>query len=220
MNKLILVLTLFAALALNPKATLAQDATDSADTIRNKVREKIEGVLKNPKAYLGTITDKTGETLQIKNREGEIEFISVNPEEASFVSVGKTSKAIKFTDVAIGDFIVAMGFLSEDGNSTGAKNGSEVLDARRILVTEAPGSPERKIVFGTVAKIEKKVITVTTDEKEVQAEFPKNWKGPEIKEIAENDNVALVTVPKDEKTLVRTIEITQKSEAPSPTAEE
>lgn len=220
-NKILFIFAILVAgfSTINNPIIHAQDATDSADSIRDRVREKIEDVLKNPKAYLGTITDKTEDTLQIKNKRGEIEFISVNPEEASFVSIGKTSKAIKFTDVAIGDYIVAMGFLSNEAH-TGSKNGNGVLDARRILVTEEAGATERQIFFGNIAKIEKRILTVATDAGEIQAEFPKTWKGPEIKELSENDRVALVVNEEEGKTLIRTIEIINKVEPPPFTPEE
>jgi hypothetical protein len=194
----------------------AQESKDPTDPVRDKVKERIENVLKNPKAYLGTITDKTEDTLQIKNLKGEIQFISVNADKSSFQSVGKTSRAIKFDDVGLGDFVVAMGFQKTDG--VGQNNGNFVLEAKRVLVTEEIGPPVRKITFGEVVNIEKKILTLKSDNQEYEFEFPKSWKGPEIAEISEGDRVAVVSLSQEGKTIIRTIEIT--SETPSPTPEE
>jgi len=197
----------------------AEDSTDSADSIRDKVKEKIEQVLNKPKAYLGTVTDKTEDTLQIKNFKGEIQFVSVESDQTSLASVGKTTKAIKYDDVAIGDFIIAMGYMASEDESE-KTNGDSVLETKRILVTEPIEPTKRKIVFGNVVSIEKKILTLKSGEEEFQFEFPKSWKGPEIDEISENDRVVIVSVPDEEKMIIRTIEIILKNTSPSPTTEQ
>ena len=197
----------------------AEDSTDSADSIRDKVKEKIEQVLNKPKAYLGTVTDKTEDTLQIKNLKGEIQFVSVESDQTSLASVGKTTKAIKYDDVAIGDFIIAMGYMASEDESE-KTNGDSVLETKRILVTEPIEPTKRKIVFGNVVSIEKKILTLKSGEEEFQFEFPKSWKGPEIDEISENDRVVIVSVPDEEKMIIRTIEIILKNTSPSPTTEQ
>lgn len=197
----------------------AEDSTDSADSIRDKVKEKIEQVLNKPKAYLGTVTDKTEDTLQIKNFKGEIQFVSVESDQTSLASVGKTTKAIKYDDVAIGDFIIAMGYMASEDESE-KTNGDSVLETKRILVTEPIEPTKRKIVFGNVVSIEKKILTLKSGEEEFQFEFPKSWKGPEIDEISENDRVVIVSVPDEEKMIIRTIEIILKNASPSPTTEQ
>ena len=214
-KKLIIIISIFIFIFAGFRLVSAQESGDPADSVREKVKEKIQGVLKNPKAYLGIITDKTGDTLQIKNLKGEIQFISVNIENTSFVNIGKTSKTIKFDDVALGDFVVAMGFQESDSTSN-TNNGNSVLDAKRILVTEAVEPTTRKITFGNVVKIEKKILTLVSEGQEQQFEFAKTWKGPEIDEISENDRVAVVSIPSEGKTIIRTIEIISESPSPSP----
>ena len=209
LSALIIILT-FAGF----EATYAQETDSSEDSVRKKVEEKIESVLNKPKAYLGTITDKTDDTLQIKNLKGEIQFISVVPDDVTFVNVGTTSKAVEYTDVGMGDFIVAMGMQKTE--STNKDNGNIVLEARRILITKEIEPVTRKISFGKVVKIEKKILTLNSDNQEMQIEFPRTWKGPEINEISENDRVAIVSIPQNEKTIIRTIEIIEKSPTPTP----
>ena len=212
----IIALTLLIILCLGSCNTIrAQESTNSAESVREKVKEKIENVLNKPKAYLGTITDKTGDILQIKNLRGEIQFISVKPDNSTFISVGKTSKTIKYADIAMGDFIIAMGFVSTDNESK--NNGNTVLEVKRTLITNPIEPTTRKITFGNVVKIEKKILTLNSNGQEVQFEFPKSWKGPEIDEISENDHVVIVSIPQEGKTIIRTIEIINKNETPSPT---
>ena len=125
-------------------------ATDEADSVRLKVEEKIANALKNPKAYIGTITDISKSTYQIKNQKGEIQQLSFT-EDTTFVKVGTTSKTITANDVAIGDSIIAMGF----------KNGNQVLQAKRILVTELPKDSLRDIYLGKITDTTKSEIMIT-----------------------------------------------------------
>src|SRR4030042_5334648 len=90
-----------------PKNVAAQSQTSSdsgslpSDSIREKVREKFQTTKNNPKAYIGTVTDKTQDSIQMKNLGGEIEFVSIDPSEVVFIKIAKTTAAVKFTDLAI-----------------------------------------------------------------------------------------------------------------------
>lgn len=182
-----------------------KQVTEAADSVREAVRKKLEGTRKNPKAYIGTITDKGKDTLQIKNASGEIQLISVATD-ASFAKTNKTSTAISFDDIAIGDFILVMGFLTDE-------NG--VLDAIRILTTQPLKPPERKVIFGRVSEIVKRQITILASSGETLTfTFPSRWKGPEIDEINEDDSVILVSIEEEGKNLVRTILMVSSSQAP------
>lgn len=188
-----------------------EDATDEASVIREKVKEKIENVRNNPKAYFGTITDITDTTLQLNDDDDEILQVSIQEEDASFLNIVNDSKDVEFEDLAIGDYIVAMGF----------KNGNDVLEARRVLITSPLKLPARKITYATVNKIEKKTIYLQDkDEEEYVLEFPRRWKGPEIDEFEEGTDVIVVYAPdEDGELFVRTIEVASQPQ-PSPTPEE
>ncbi|KKR30238.1 MAG: hypothetical protein UT61_C0010G0011 [Candidatus Woesebacteria bacterium GW2011_GWA1_39_8] len=120
----------------------AQEAASQSDTIRQIVQEKIREALSKPKAYIGTITDKTDTGIQIKTAAGEIQQVALDSQNTSFVKVDKTSKIIKFDDVGIGDFIIAMGFVTNN----------EILDAKRIIVTTQEKEPERVAFLGEVVE--------------------------------------------------------------------
>ncbi|OGM08685.1 hypothetical protein A2W13_03330 [Candidatus Woesebacteria bacterium RBG_16_36_11] len=158
MKKIAVIILSIILFSSSLKFLKAQTATSSSESIREKVQEKVTQVLSNPKAYIGTITDISSTTIQVRKflldsegKTGEILQISTN-QDTVFVSVGKTTKIIKMADVAIGDFIIAMGY----------KNGNNVLNSTRILVTEALKPSNRIAVFGKVTKANKSSLEITS----------------------------------------------------------
>lgn len=150
MKKVVIIIATLLLISLLKVRVAAQDsATPEGDTIREAVQEKIEEAQNKPKAYMGIITDIVENTVQIKNLEGEIKQIAIS-DETVFVKINKVKQTLKFSDIAIGDFLVNMGYI--DSNS--------VLDAKRVLVTSEPAKPERASVFGIVTSIGKNEITV------------------------------------------------------------
>ena len=129
--------------------SFAQNTSTDESEVRNNVLKKVEEALKSPKAYLGSVTDITESTIQIKTVPGEIKQISVR-ENASVVKVSRTQTSVKVEDIALGDYIVAMGF----------RNGSGVLDALRILILTPPTGVSRAAFVGKVASIEGSEITL------------------------------------------------------------
>jgi hypothetical protein len=125
-----------------------KESTDGAETIKEKVEKKVEEVLNQPKAYIGTVTDITDSTIQLKNESGEIQQVGTS-EETTYLKMGKTTTTIKATDVAIGDYLIAMGYT----------NGNHVLKAKRILVAQVLVDPNIKVVLANITEIGKKDIT-------------------------------------------------------------
>lgn len=170
------------------------DATAS-DSLSDKIRDKVEAVSKKPKAVMGSITDKTEDSLQVKNAVGSISLISIKKAETDFVKSGKTETKISFNDLAIGDFIMAMGF-----------NGNSVLKAERIVVTSPPEEVARHLVLGKIASIDKnKVVLAKPDASEVALEFPKKWFGPDTEDLSEADKILAVYIETEGKLVIRTI---------------
>lgn len=128
------------------------NASGTSD-IRQKVAQDVANTMNRPKAYIGTVTDITDSTLEIKTMASEIRQISINRESTSVVNAtGKTTKTVKNTDIAIGDFVVAMGYV----------NGNSVLNAQRILITNPVTEPKIRVNQAKVASLTKKVLTVNT----------------------------------------------------------
>lgn len=187
--------------------------TDSA--IRQKVAEKVRAALDRPKAYIGVVTDIADSTIQIKNQNSEIKQISTGNDNVAVVSSkGKTNKAVKLTDIAIGDFIVAMGYI----------NSNSVLVAQRILITDPATEPKIDAAFGKVTETTKKDITVNglkdgtsntvTPDKDTDISGLSEGKVSSIKfaSIKESDLIIYVTDRSPTTPVVRSIFIVQGSE--------
>lgn len=138
-----------------------QTATPSAipssiptpDPIRNKIKQDLDSnKIRLPRAYLGTVTDISENTIEIKNNSGEIQLLTVDPEESDFVRITTISKNITFKDIAIADYIIAMGFVSDNN----------ILEATRILATEPVKPTSRTAILGTVQTVTTKDLTITT----------------------------------------------------------
>jgi hypothetical protein len=132
------------------------DSPTSSDSVRQKVQDKLRDAYNNPIAYLGTITDIAESVVQIKTTDGVIEQISTTSEPV-VINSGKTVKEVKVTDLAIGDYIVAMGF-----------TGNHVLTAKRILITTPSAESNKVYVSAKVEKVTKKDLTVI-NEKEAKS---------------------------------------------------
>jgi len=169
-----------------PSATPDSTSTAASDSVREKVQEKIEKALQNPKAYIGTVTDIAELTVQIKTSTGEIEQISVDKDQTTIMkTTGQTTREIKFADMAIGDFVVAMGF----------KNGNNVLAAKRILVTDAikPLS-----LYINIVKVDK------SNPKEFEAT---ELSGGKISTVVPGDSLTIYLVKNNKKTEVKFVDI-------------
>jgi hypothetical protein len=135
-------------------------ATENAE-IRQRVQDKVQAALNKPKAYLGTVTDIADSTIQIKSDTGEIKQISTSTGEVVVVNAtGSQNKTVKLLDVAIGDFIVAMGYV----------NGNSVLNVQRILITNNVTEPNINVFFGKISDKTTKSLIVTgfKDEEETE----------------------------------------------------
>ncbi len=188
-----------------------EEATEEAETVRDKVAEKVAKAKNIAFAYIGTVTDISESTLQIKDGEEEIKQISTE-EETTFVKTIKTSTVVKFQDVAIGDFIIAMGF----------KNGNAVLEAKRILITAAIEPSNRKAISGQAAEIASKTISLKlADGTSWSVEFGKSWKGPELDEISEEETIIIAGTASENTLKARSLfTLSGESPYPTPAAEE
>lgn len=190
----------------SPSAEANSAATDS---VRQKVQEKVNAASNIPYAYIGTVTDISETTIQIKNDSGDIQQIQTADDTTYVNTTGSSAKSVSFKDVAIGDFITAMGYVNQ----------TNVLDSKRILVMEALTSPDRVAYLGQISTIEGKTVTLKTKDKDVDITFPKTWKGPEISELNEGDNLIAVVTSDTGKNTVRTI-VVANATSPSPTPAE
>lgn len=108
-----------------------------------------------PSAYVGVVTDKTGNSLQITEEKGSILLLSLDSEKVtvSKINAGKQNDA-NYIDVAIGDYIAALGFVTSN----------DVLDTKQILLTGTPANFSRKSIRGAITKVTSKNIIVQNKE--------------------------------------------------------
>ena len=150
---------------------------------------------KKSKGYVGTVTDISEGTIQIKGAEGEILQAGFN-EDTVFVNSLKKDVIVKNTDLAIGDYIIAMGIL----------NGNKVLSTKRVLITSELVDEKREIVWGKLTQITSKKLTVTNKEgQEINITLPKSWNGPDIKDLEENQTVITSNILVGETYTLRSI---------------
>ena len=198
-----ITITIALLLAVLSSPIEAQEASSEGNSVLQRVKEKVEALKKNPKTYMGTITDKTDTSIQIESIRGVIELISVS-DVTHFTKLDKSETEIKFIDLAIGDFVFALGTF---GNS-------EVLNARRVILTSPP-TDKRSIIVGKVVSNAKRTLILSTqDNKEYTFSFPTKWKGPEIKEFKAQDLVIVVSLLKDGKETIRTIDFINPKDIP------
>lgn len=190
-----------------PKTEQSQAATKSAtDEVRERVRQKIENLVKKPRAVVGTLSEVTDSTLQVTNKAGKEDMVATTKDTRYVRAAGGKRSDVKFEDLVIGDFIVAMGF----------RNGNNILEARRVIAYDKSPIAQRRAVYGIVKEntkgalvVEhpktKEVWAITTDKKTV---ITKKTDGKiqevDIKDVQAGDRITAAGVPdpKKEKTLV------------------
>lgn len=177
------------------------------ENISEKVAKRIDQVADYPISYLGIITDKTDNSLQIKNTDGIIQLVATD-EKTTYSQDISTKKTINFSDLAIGDFCAALGLETKRG----------VLEAERVLITSPLKESTRKVIYGVVTLIKGRQVTVK-DSSDIEwvLNFPSKWVGPEIKDLNEGVEVIFIGEPdadEPENISVRTISLIPN---PSPT---
>ncbi len=154
--------------------------------------EKIEDA--NLSAFVGTITDITNETIQIKTKNGEILQGAITSD-TNYQNLLNKPQTVKLTDIAIGDFAVLIGVV----------NGNKVLKTGQVLITKDIEEVKTEVVAGKLLSKTKSQIVVETAESQEKITLPKSWKGPEIKEMNTGDLIILVGTKTTDKFDLRSI---------------
>lgn len=137
-------------------------------------------------SYVGTITDISSGTIQVKSDKGGILQIAVD-ENTTYVNGLKKNIAVKQTDLAIGDYIVAMGVI----------NGNKVLKTERILITSPLSETNIEVEKIEIEKLSKTKINDIT--------LPKKWSGPNVKELEVGQEIYVIGTINDKTYTLRTI---------------
>ena len=146
------VLAVYSSSFQSESSTDTKDSEKTDSETDKEVALRVSQAENPPKAYIGTITDISDSTIQIKSADSQIQQIATDKYDVAVVNTkGTTNKTVKLADIAIGDYIVAMGYM--DGN--------DVLDAKRILVSDTTTTTKISVSIQKVDSVTKKSLTVT-----------------------------------------------------------
>ena len=188
-----------------PTKTFTPSPTISEEDVKESLRDRLKRAIdeksdeaqqvlgqRERRAILGTLKDRTDSTLTVTTKSEETRFAATT-ENTTFVKKGKTVTA---SDAALGDYLIVMGYPGE----------RDVLDARRVVITDGPTDRDtERVLRGTVAKVNQKLKIF-----ELTAPRPAELGGPEIlsvslvkkstldvSEIADGDTVVVVGTQTD-----------------------
>lgn len=135
-----------------PTTSPPDSGASESSVIRQKVAQDLANTLNSPKAYIGVVTDITDSTIEIKTASSDIQQISISATDTNVVNiVGTSDKQVKTTDVAIGDSIIAMGYIQT----------SSVLGAQRILITDPITNPKISVSLAKIVSNTKKGLAIS-----------------------------------------------------------
>jgi hypothetical protein len=161
--------------------------------------EKTEDPKLKSTSYIGTITDISSGTIQIKSDSGDIKQISVT-DDTAYVNTLKKNAVIKSTDVALGDYIVSMGYV----------NGNKVLHTQRILITSPLSENKTAVISGTIEDISKtKLVINKGNDETLEITLPKTWNGPSAKDLEEGQKIIVAGLENEDKFDLRSIFIVE-----------
>jgi len=188
---------LFTVNAFAQEASPEPSPSPDDERIKQKVEERIEKVLSTAeegqkRALVGTLKSIANSTLTITIQDGD--FQAKVATDAAILNEDR--EEIEIDDLTIGSNLIAMGYLDNQN----------VLDAKRVVVTEEFQTPETESVFGLVTDIseEEKVLTIKHPKSELvymvdinsNTEITKRVEGEieeiEFSDIEENDRLVVI----------------------------
>ena len=197
------------------------------ERIKQKVEERIEKVLSTAeqgqkRALVGTLKSIANSTLTIETQTGD----SQAKVATDATILNEDREEIEIDDLEISSNLIAMGYLDNQN----------VLNAKRVVVTEEFQIPESESVFGTVTDIsqEEKILTIKHPKTQTvyMVDINSNTKitkrvGEEVKEIKfsdieENDRLVVIGEPEEneEKIITASLIHVVTSASPETTEEE
>lgn len=179
------------------------ESTEGAQSVREAIRKRVEEKLaklsKSPKAVVGELKEVTDTTLNITTKNGEI--LAATNEDTKYFRVTKGKQvAVKFEDLVLNDFIVAMGY----------KNGNNVLDAKRVISYNVSPLVEKKAIYGVVrtnmngslgVQTSSGLVTVQTDDdtKVTKKADGSKLEEVDVEEINLGDKILATATPNSKK---------------------
>jgi hypothetical protein len=180
---------------------------DIRDALKEQVKEKIEEVKSNQKkkGFFGELKEIAEKVLTIHALGGErLVKIGDDTEIVLFEKDKKTN--IKFEDLALGDFIIVMGYSTQNGS----------VEGKRLVVTKkAPDADKRLAFFGEIQSLDKTSIVlkiaqsddtyqIKTDKKTiVQRKIKDKIQKIEVANLTAGDIIIVIgTASKDDEKII------------------
>jgi len=194
----------FASPVRSQSPTATSSSEKKAQQILEAVREKIKASQLAPRrrAYVGALKSIADTTLILETKNG-IKQAKVSSQAAILRLEKSKKKKIKFEDLAIGDFTIAMGYIEEN----------EVLDAKRIIVKRKE-KPEKKrlVLFGLIEEIDVKKELITFKEIRNQKTWQlkittKTKMNRQLKKIKKGERLVTISLPQKGNNLLNGLRI-------------
>ncbi len=151
-----LVSPVFAQNSTDNKSSASQ-ATRSAE-LRKQLEQKAAPLKRQ--AYAGQVIQKTKDTLVIKTQTGD--KIILTTEGTTFVNLtARSRQSADFTKIKVGDQVVTIGAVETDGAMT----------ARVVLQVAKKPEVTKRIIFGVVADIGGRVLTVQNPRNRIEEDL-------------------------------------------------
>jgi len=118
-----------------------------------KIKEQIKSSVEEPAAYTGVVTDKTDASLTLSTKSGPKQ-VSLDKSVKVIKQKDSTRANVKVEDIAINDYVLAMGYLNP-GNG-------KVLAAKRIIIAPKPEAKSPIALSGSIIQIATSSIKLET----------------------------------------------------------
>jgi hypothetical protein len=157
-----------------PTPTPAEEQVGTSDEelealkeeVKEKVSERLQNIVFQKVALVGTVAELTEEALVVETRRGK--KAATVSEETVFVDQRDGDKEIDREDLEIGATVIAMGWKKAD---------EEITDARRLVLVDEIERVDKRVVVGSVSEIgaDEDIITLVdlNNNQEWQVEFAK-----------------------------------------------
>ncbi len=177
-------------------ASPAASGKSIRDNLRERVEEKLTQLINKPRAFVGKITQISNSALTVDSKGG-IKQVKVTDKTVLIQVADGKPKTIKESDLAVGNFVVAMGYVEN----------KDTLSARRILTMSQDPRQARHPVYGIVQSAKDGTLVVkhpkkdetwtvkTSTKTEVTLKNDGKMGKSDFKSIVEGDRIIAVGIP-------------------------
>ena len=170
----------------------AQEIKEENTEIERSVEERLQAVRSKLKAYIGTVTSKTEETMQLESDQNEIKLVSIN-EEISYARMNGSVETIDFADVGIGDYVITMGTADEN----------DVLIAKRIVITTQAKDVTKNAYQAKITNTDDGVmVRIAQENTDLELELNKGYSVTETEENGNTKTLRSTSLNQDDQVIL------------------